>query len=98
MRRTILAFAAILALSSTAIAQDYDYPGPPMWGRGPGDPPLWRRGAPRWQPDRFGPNYQTDENLCINRGDCLDPRRPRVPQFPRGYPGGPPGGYYDDDW
>ncbi len=93
MKRTIL-IAALLLSATPAFAQ-YDYPGPPMWDRsGPPDVPPngypWRHGANPWQPDRFGPRYQTDESLCIHRGDCLDPRRPRMPPFERRN--------YDWDW
>jgi hypothetical protein len=83
MKQTLLALATVLVLSSSAFAQ-YDYPGPPMWDRSSPDR-VWRYGAPRWQRNYFEPRYQTDPDLCIRTGYCVDPRRPRMPQFPRNY-------------
>jgi hypothetical protein len=83
MKKTLLALATILVLSPTVKAQEgYPYPGPPMWDRDYPDQ-IWRRGGPRWQRNYFEPRYQTDEDMCIRTGYCLDPRRFRRPRFPR---------------
>ncbi len=54
------------------------YGGPPMWPRDPRAYP--RPGQEMWEPER---RFQTDPNLCIRYGYCLDPRRPQfgLPPF-----------------
>ena len=73
-----LALIAFLALSAApALAQDYDYPGPPMWSRNRRDY------VPRPRP--YGPQFVP----CIYYGDCGGPkwsdpyerREPGMPPF-----------------
>jgi hypothetical protein len=91
MKRTILALATILALNSATMAQDYEYPGPPMYPRdpcayGPGpDCPGHRHPEyvpmPRERP-QFGPPMPD----CILNGTCRRHRRDEGPYPMPPYP------------
>ena len=68
------------------------YPGPPMWSR---DYCAYNPRDPQCQPPPR-PQYNTDPELCIRYGYCLDPMRPMpMPRFEGPPP--PPPRYEDDD-